>query len=218
MATPRLWPAPRLEVVRTRGGRFGTRRFCNDSAISGFSLETARAGEVGLPRLQPAGPPKTRPRRAAEETEACRPRSKVTPGGGSPTRPTRLLQDPPARRNEGRGWEGRAQPRPGRQAAQELGGWRAWQPRGGPVSLLAPAPRPAAPGGPARRAPATSGRGLASGRHSCVSGPRPPLRPRALRAARRGSVAARRPPPTTRTRCHPAARPAPGSSPGAAAS
>lgn len=104
-------------------------------------------------------------------------------------------------------------PAPGNRVGRGPGGRWASQPRGGTRPRQAPNAGPGAPGGPARCASATSGRGLSPGRHpappsrACPSVPAPPT-PLAR-------IACLHPPPAL-----PAAgpaEPAPRSSPGAAA-
>lgn len=105
----------------------------------GCSPRAPRPGELlGKLRLKDRGP-------RSHQVVAARPR------------PTRLLQDPPAHSTEGRGWEGRAQSRHGRQAS----------------------PRARRPAGPAA-APRPSISASASSPPSRARGSRPP-RPRHVR-------------------------------------
>lgn len=184
----------------TGGRSFRTRGF----ALTARSLAPLRKPPRELARLGSLGcsprDPDPRPGHAAEETEARRPRSKVTAGAAAQPGPARLLQDPPAQRGGSPPGRPRSDPlrvtgpaggptaprwpRAAASASSRPGRSRGSRPPGPPPRQAPGPPQAAAPRLPPAAAPASPGP------PGCSSGPRDLARSQPLRRPRS-------PPPST---------------------
>lgn len=93
---------PGLEIIRTRGRRFRTPRFCNDSDLR-LLLGNRESWRGWTPSAAARGPPILGPGVLLSKLRQAGRGPRSHQVAAVQPRPARLLQDPPARSAEGRG-------------------------------------------------------------------------------------------------------------------